>query len=364
MTACVMIMAGGTGGHVFPALAVADELQRRGVDVFWLGTRTGMEAELVAQAGIEIEWISIAGLRGKGLLGWLLAPFRLARAMFQSVVIIFRRRPMAILGMGGFVAGPGGLVGSLLHKPVLIHEQNAIAGLTNRVLSRRVYRVMQAFPQTFDDAKNPTTTGNPVRAEILAIPEPAQRLKERKGPLRLLVLGGSLGAQALNEIVPEVLNSLPEDERPEVWHQTGKRNIDEAMATYKSQKIAARVDPFIDDMAAAYAWADLVLCRSGALTISELAAAGVASLLVPYPHAVDDHQTANAAFLADNGAAKLLPQNELSREILQQLLQEFGDDCRNNNRAKLIKMAEQARCQAKPDAVKQVADMCMEACHG
>ncbi len=364
MTACVMIMAGGTGGHVFPALAVANELQQRGVEVFWLGTRTGMEADLVPRAGIEMEWISIAGLRGKGLLGWMLAPFRLARAMFQSATIIFRRRPMAILGMGGFVAGPGGMVASLLHKPVLIHEQNAIAGLTNRILSRRVYRVMQAFPKTFADSKKPFTTGNPVRIEIAALAEPAERLKDRKGPLRLLVVGGSLGAQALNEIVPEVLSCLSEDERPEVWHQTGKRNIDATKTIYQSQNIAARVDAFIADMAEAYAWADLVLCRSGALTVSELAAAGVASLLVPYPHAVDDHQTANAAFLADNGAAKLLPQNELNSEQLLQLLKEFNEDCQNNNRAKLIKMAEQARSQAKPDAVKQVADMCMEACHG
>ncbi len=363
-TARIMIMAGGTGGHVFPALAVAKELEARGAEVFWLGTRTGMEAQLVPQAGIEMEWISIAGLRGKGLLGWILAPFRLARAMFQSVVVIFRRRPMAVLGMGGFVAGPGGLVARLLRKPVLIHEQNAIAGLTNRLLAGRADKVMQAFPQTFEESKQLSTTGNPVRTEIAALPEPAERMSGREGSLRLLVLGGSLGAQALNETVPAALASLDEAERPEIWHQAGTRNIEAAKEHYKSNKVDARVEAFVDDMAEAYAWADLVLCRSGALTVSELAAAGVGSLLVPFPFAVDDHQTANARFLADNGAAKLLPQDELSSSHLAQLLMEFDRDCRNNQRGKLIEMAKQARSQAKPDAAKQVADLCLEVCNG
>jgi len=361
MNARIMIMAGGTGGHVFPALAVADELRARGAEVFWLGTRNGMEAELVPQAGIEIEWISITGLRGKGLLGWLLAPLRLARATFQSLEVIMRRRPMAILGMGGFVAGPGGLVTWLLRKPLLIHEQNAIAGLTNKLLARVANTVMQAFPDTFEKSDRVVDSGNPVRQEIIALAEPEQRFAGREGGLRLLVLGGSLGAQALNKTLPEALAMLPLEQRPEVWHQAGKRNIDAAQQAYKDAKVDAQVEPFISDMAEAYGWADLVLCRAGALTVSELAAAGVGAMLVPFPFAVDDHQTANARYLSDNGATLLLPQAELNAERLKEILTGFVRDCRENGRSELLQMASSARALAKPLAVKQVADLCMEA---
>jgi len=361
MSARIMIMAGGTGGHVFPALAVADELRARGAEVFWLGTRNGMEAELVPQSGIEMEWISISGLRGKGLLGWLLAPLRLLKATLQSLEVIMRRRPMAILGMGGFVAGPGGLVGWLLQKPLLIHEQNAIAGLTNKLLARVAGKVMQAFPNTFEKSDRLVDCGNPVREEIIALAEPAQRFANREGALRLLVLGGSLGAQALNEIVPEALAMLPTEQRPEVWHQAGKRNIAAAQQAYKDASVDARIEPFIADMAEAYAWADVVLCRAGALTISELAAAGVGAMLVPFPFAVDDHQTANARYLSDNGAALLLPQAELSAARLKEILTGFVRDCRENNRSEILQMASSARVLAKPLAVKQVADLCMEA---
>lgn len=361
MTARIMIMAGGTGGHVFPALAVAQELRARGAEVFWLGTRSGMEAELVPEAGIEMEWISISGLRGKGLLGWLLAPLRLAQAMFQSLAVILRRRPMVILGMGGFVAGPGGLVSWLLRKPLLIHEQNAIAGMTNRLLARLAGRVMEAFPDTFRNSGRVIETGNPVRKEIAALPEPGQRFAGRAGELRLLVLGGSLGAQALNEMVPQALAMMAADQRPEVWHQAGRRNIDAAQQCYKELSVAARVEPFIADMAAAYGWADLVLCRAGALTVSELAAAGVGAMLVPFPFAVDDHQSANARYLADHGAALLLPQSELSAARLKEILVGFIRDCAENNRTELLQMAEQARALARPQAVKQVAALCLEA---
>ncbi len=357
-------MAGGTGGHVFPALAVAHELRARGAEVFWLGTRNGMEAELVPQAGIEMEWITIAGLRGKGLLGWLLAPPRLARAVFQSLEVIMRRRPMAILGMGGFVAGPGGLVSWLLRKPLLIHEQNAVAGLTNKLLARVAGNVMQAFPNTFEKSNRVVNCGNPVREEIISLPAPAQRFANRNGALRLLVLGGSLGAQALNEVLPQALAMLPVEQRPEVWHQAGKRNIDVAQQTYKAANVNARIEPFITDMAEAYGWADVVLCRAGALTVSELAAVGVGAMLVPYPFAVDDHQTANGRYLSDSGAAILLPQAELDGERLKKMLTGFMRDCSENNRAELLQMANRARALAKPLAVKRVADLCMEAANG
>lgn len=362
MVARVLIMAGGTGGHVFPALAVANELRARGAEVVWMGTRHGMEAEIVPRAGIEMEWVSIAGLRGNGALGWVLAPLRLARACAQALGILLRRRPTAILGMGGFVSGPGGFVTWLVRKPLLIHEQNAIAGLTNRLLSRLADQVLEGFPNTFS-GKRVHTVGNPVRADIAALAPPAERYRARNDALRVLVVGGSLGAQALNDAMPQALALLPEAQRPQVWHQTGKRNIEAARAAYATAAVTARVEPFIDEMAAAYGWADLVICRAGALTIAELAAAGVASVLVPYPHAVDDHQTANAAFLQGVGAAILLPQPQLSAAGLKNLLLEFGADAMQGRR-RLLAMAEAARGQARTDATARVATLCMEAAHG
>ena len=351
----VMIMAGGTGGHVFPALAVAAELRERGADVFWLGTRQGLEAKLVPEAEISMEWVSVSGLRGKGFLVWLLAPWRLLWAALQVLSVILRQRPVVVLGMGGFVTGPGGVVTWLLRKPLVIHEQNAIAGLTNRLLAQLAQRVCEAFPDTFH-GKYVTHTGNPVRRAISALPVPEDRFNGRQGALRLLVMGGSLGARVLNEVVPAAIACL--SSRPEVWHQAGIRNIDDAVDHYRNANVTARVEPFIDDMAAAYEWADLVVCRAGALTIAELAAAGVGAILVPYPHAVDDHQTQNAAYLTNAGAALVIQQREFTREKLHALLVSLTD------RSRLLHMAQAARRLAMPHAAATVASMCWEAANG
>jgi UDP-N-acetylglucosamine--N-acetylmuramyl-(pentapeptide) pyrophosphoryl-undecaprenol N-acetylglucosamine transferase len=351
----VMIMTGGTGGHVFPALAVAAALRERGAEVFWLGTRQGLEAKLVPAAGIAMEWVSVSGLRGKGAAAWLLAPGRLLWAALQALAVMRRRRPGVVLGMGGFVTGPGGVAAWLSRTPLLIHEQNAIAGFTNRMLAPLAQRVMEAFPGSLR-GRHALHTGNPVRRAIAELPPPEQRFASRAGRLRLLVLGGSLGARALNELVPAAIARLAS--RPEVWHQCGARHIDEAHEHYRRAAVEARVEPFIDDMAAAYAWADLVLCRAGALTIAELAAAGVGAILVPYPHAVDDHQTRNAAYLAEADAAVVVQQHELSQERLCELLAALLD------RVHLAAMARAARCLARPDAAEQVAAQCFEAIRG
>lgn len=359
----VLVMAGGTGGHVFPALAVAEELRVQGVEVVWMGTRKGLEADVVPRAGFDMEWVSISGLRGKGFASWVLAPFKLALAMAQSLAIIMRRRPMMVLGVGGFVTGPGGFVAWLLRKPLVIHEQNALAGMTNRWLSRLATKVLEAFPGTFPEKLQVIATGNPVRAVIAALPSPEQRMTGRRGKLRVLVVGGSLGAQAFNQIVPEAVKRLAPDVRPEVWHQTGRRHIDAARESYQRADITARVEPFIDDMAAAYSWADLVLCRAGALTISELAAAGVGSILVPYPYAVDDHQTHNAAYLVKAGAALLLPQSQFNAESLSAALVRFCG-APDQGRGHLLKMAMTARSLAKPQATHDVVRWCLEVARG
>lgn len=356
----ILIMAGGTGGHVFPALAVAQELRRRGAEVSWLGTRAGIEAELVPQAGIDIDYISISGLRGKGALGWLLAPLRIVRALWQALAVLRRRQPQAVLGLGGFAAGPGGLAAWLTGRPLLIHEQNAVAGLTNRLLSRVAKQVMQAFPGTFPDEPWVSTCGNPVRPEIAALAAPEQRYAGRHGPLRLLVVGGSLGAMVLNETLPRALALLAPELRPLVRHQSGRRHLQQVGEVYRAAGVEAELLPFIDDMAAAYDWADLVLCRAGALTVSELAAAGVAAVLVPYPHAVDDHQTRNAAFLVDTGAALLLPQAAMSAETLAATLERFCVDPAAG-RAELCTMAQAARALARPEATAMVAEACLAA---
>lgn len=355
MSKRILIMAGGTGGHVFPALAVAEVLRAQNVEVQWLGTRAGLEADIVPRAGIPISFISVSGLRGKGWLSWLLAPSKLTVAFMQSLLLLMRLRPNAVLGMGGFVTGPGGFSAWLLDKPLLIHEQNAIAGLTNRLLAPLAKKALEGFPGSLR-VKQGLHTGNPVRAEIAAIAEPAQRLTGRSGALRLLVLGGSLGAQIFNEVVPKSLQALAPDERPELWHQAGTRNIDAARQHYQTAGVEARLAPFISDMAEAYAWADLVLCRAGALTVAELACAGVAAILVPYPHAVDDHQTHNARYLADAGAAVLVPQPDLTPVYLSNLLKEFGQA-----RNRLLDMAQAARNRAQPEAAAQVAALCREA---
>jgi len=351
----VMIMAGGTGGHIFPALAVAQDLMSRNVPVVWLGSRGGMEARLIPDTGIPIAWMKISGLRGKGVISWLLAPFKLMLAMGQALSALRQYRPLMVLGMGGFVAGPGGAMAAMLRIPLVIHEQNSVAGLTNRILSRMANRVLQAFPGSFGTETDIQTVGNPVRENITHVAIPAERMKNPGGQFKLLVIGGSLGAQAFNQSLPGAIARLPLSDRPEIWHQAGMKKIDEARAAYKAADVEARVDPFIEDMAAAYSWADLVICRAGALTVSELAAVGVASILVPYPYAVDDHQTGNARYLSDQGAAILMPQSEMSQERLAENILELS-----RNRQRLLGMAEMARRLSHPDATKQVADICLE----
>lgn len=359
----ILIMAGGTGGHVFPALAVAEYLRGQGVDVCWLGTHRGLEATLVPRAGIEIGYISIGGLRGTGWLGWALAPFRLVRALRQSRQLLRKYNPAAVLGMGGFVTGPGGVAGRMAGCPVLIHEQNAIAGMTNRWLARIASVVMEAFPATFPRRCRALHTGNPVRGAVLDLPAPRERFAGRgDSPLRLLVIGGSLGARALNETLPQALALLPQGSRPEVRHQSGIKLIDAARAAYQAAGVQAEVVPFIDDMAAAYCWADLVVCRAGAMTVSELACAGVASVLVPYPYAVDDHQTSNAEFLAHSGAALLVQQAELTPQWLADMIAGLGTPAQA--RRKLLEMAEFARVLAMPHATETVARKCMEVAYG
>ncbi len=350
----ILIMAGGTGGHVFPALAVADELRARGIPVIWLGTKAGIESRLVPQAGYPIEWMSITGLRGKNSLTLLLAPVRISLACWQALSVLLRKKPCAVLGMGGFASGPGGLMAWLIRKPLLVHEQNAVAGLTNKILARFASVVMQAFPNVFKQA---LTTGNPVRQSICAIEEPAMRINEKSSEkLRILVIGGSLGAVKLNEIIPLTLNKMQPVQRPEIIHQTGMKNIEATTSAYNSAGVEAKVEAFIDDMPAVYQWADLVICRAGAMTVFELAAAGIASILVPYPHAVDDHQTHNAFYLEKNGAAIIRQQHELSVDWLLEVINDFS-----NNRKKLLEMAVAARKLAIPGSAKTIADACARA---
>ena len=355
----VLIMAGGTGGHVFPALALARALQERSCEVIWLGTRRGIEARLVPAAGIPVEWISIGGLRGKGAATLLLAPFRLARALWESLAVMRRHRPQVVVGLGGFVSGPGGLAAWLSGRPLVIHEQNAVAGLTNRLLSRFARQVLEAFPQSFGPQRRTREIGNPVRREFFALPAPEARYAARSGALRLLVVGGSQGATRLNAVVPQALAQLGARLPVTVRHQAGERWIEPARAAYAAAGVQAEVVPFIDDIAAAYAWADLVVCRSGALTISELAAAGVPAVLVPFPAAVDDHQTRNAGFLVGQGAAVLIPEAALTPERLAAELERLGSD-----RAALLAMALRARALARPSATTDLADAALAAAAG
>lgn len=351
----IVIMAGGTGGHVFPALAVAERLRTRNVPVVWIGTRRGLEARLVPQAGIPMEWIGVAGLRGSGWKHRLTAPLMITKALFQTGVILRRLKPRLVLGMGGFVSGPGGLMARCLGIPLVIHEQNALAGMTNRWLARLSGQVLEAFPGSFPAWRRARVTGNPVRAAIAALPPPAERFAGRTGPARLLVVGGSQGALVLNRTVPQALALLSAEDRPDVWHQAGGRILDAAAEAYRTAGVEARLEPFIDDMAAAYGWADLVLCRAGAITVAELAAAGVGSVLVPFPYAVDDHQTANARFLERDGAAQLLPQPQLTAASLAESLKKLLGD-----RRRLLAMAEAARGLAQNDAAERVAAICLE----
>lgn len=354
----VMILAGGTGGHVFPALAVAKKIEQHNVPIIWVGTKKGIESKVVNKAGYRLEWIYVSGLRGKGLINYLVAPMKIIFAGLQSLWLMLKYRPCAVLGMGGFVAGPAGLMAALLRRPLIIHEQNAIAGLTNRLLAPFAKHILTGFPSTFV-RKNVEVVGNPVRTEIaqiqreFAIAEPASK------PIRVLVVGGSLGAQALNKVVPSALARIPENIRPEVWHQTGAQKLQHTQQVYESLNVDAQVDEFIEAMHEAYAWADIVICRAGAITVAELAVAGVGAIFVPYPYAVDDHQTANASALVNSGAGYLIQERELDEVKLANQLQDIA-----KNRSKLKGFAEAARNFAKPDAADDVAKVCLHVCTG
>jgi len=354
----ILIAAGGTGGHVYPALAVADYLREQGIKITWVGTEKGLEHRVVPAAGIPLEIISISGLRGKGLLNLLFVPLKLVVAIAQVIKVFIKVKPDAVLGMGGFVSGPCGLAAFILRKPLYLHEQNAVPGLTNKVLSYLATTTMQAFPNSFKN-KNIIAIGNPIRKDISEIVNPEERMAKREDNIRLLIIGGSLGAQALNENVPQALSELSNELQANIWHQTGKNKFDTTVKTYKKLNVEAKVTEFIEDMAEAYEWADLVICRAGALTISELANAGVAAILVPYPYAVDDHQTANAAYLTSVNAAILIPQEQLIpklKDSITELLQA--------GRTKLIEMAKAARGLAKPNATQEVAEVCLGVSHG
>jgi len=351
----VLIMAGGTGGHIFPGLAVAESLNRRHVPVRWLGAEGAMECQHVPAAGIKLDTLEISGLRGKGLAGWVRLPLQLIRAVSKAFVLFGKIRPSCALSFGGYAAGPGGLAARLRGIPLLVHEQNRIPGLTNRVLAVLAKCVFQAFPGTWPERLKAITSGNPVRRDLAELPPPEDRMNLRSGKARLLITGGSQGAQALNIVLPQALGRLSDLTVPEIRHQAGKGRAAQTAEAYAAVGINAQVEDFIGDMAQAYAWADLVVCRSGALTVSELAAAGVGAVLVPYPHAVDDHQTRNAEFLVAAGAARLLPESECDPQTLSCLLTELLGD-----RQVLLRMAKSARSTAMPDAADRIAEVCME----
>lgn len=344
------MMAGGTGGHVFPALAVARRLRDEGVQVLWIGTRRGFEATAVPAAGFDIAWINVAGIRGKSWREWLLAPLQLLRALLQALQILRRFRPALVMGMGGYAAGPGGLAAWMLRRPLIIHEQNAAAGTTNRLLSRLATQVVEAYPDTFPASAKRHTLGNPVRAELIDLPAPAARGVAAGSPLRILVLGGSLGALALNRLVPAALARMSLG--LQVTHQAG-RTLEQAQAAYAQAGVSAKVVGFIDDMATALAQTDLLICRAGALTLAEVATVGVASVLVPLPHAIDDHQTRNAEHLVAAGAAVMAPEAGLDAERLAAILQDMLSDP-----SRLLAMAVAARACAKPQATEAIAALC------
>ncbi len=354
-----LMMAGGTGGHVFPALATARALEEKGHQVYWLGASGGMEQRLIGETDIPLSLIHISGLRGKGKLALVLAPFRLMRALGEAFTIMRRIRPDCVVGMGGFVTGPGGVAAWLTRTPLVIHEQNAVAGLTNRLLVRFAKTVLEAFPGSFGGDVITRCTGNPVRTDLAQLPAPEQRLAERNGRLRVLVVGGSLGAQVFNQQVPAALAQMAEGDRPDVRHQCGEKNLDAARSAYEQAGVEARLEPFIKDMAEAYDWADVVLCRSGALTVSELCAAGVGAILVPFPHAVDDHQTQNGQQMVQAGAALMISQSRLTPDGLAETLEDLAKD-----RSRVMNMAKAARSLARPDATERVVNYCLEAAHG
>jgi len=349
-------MAGGTGGHVFPALAVARVLRERGVGVIWLGVPGSMESRLVPANGFPIEWVRVAGIRGKGVAAWLLAPWRIVKAVAQAAAVLRRVRPRSVLGAGGYVSGPGGIAAWLLRIPLLIHEQNAIAGMTNRWLARLATLVLEAFPGSFGPKVRARTIGNPVRADIAALPPPQARFAGRESRSHLLVFGGSQGALRLNAVLPLALAGVDPTVRPSVRHQTGERGLEAARAAYAQARVDAEVMPFIDDMAAAYAWADLAVCRAGAMTVTELQAAGLGAIFVPLAVATDDHQTRNADVMVAAGAARVIQERDLTPETMAAAIGELVRD-----RAQLLKMADAARGTRVIDAAAQLADLCIAA---
>jgi UDP-N-acetylglucosamine--N-acetylmuramyl-(pentapeptide) pyrophosphoryl-undecaprenol N-acetylglucosamine transferase len=347
----VLIMAGGTGGHIFPGIAVAQELERRKVPVIWLGGKTGLETRLVPQHGIALQTLDISGVRGKGVGALLRMPFKLAGAVLAARKLIRRHEPRSALALGGYAAAPGGIAARLLKVPLVVHEQNRIPGKTNRLLAKKATRVLSGFDGVFPGAE---WVGNPVRESIAKIAAPEQRYTLRSGALKLLVLGGSQGAQSLNAALPEVLRRRGTKLPVEVRHQCGEAHFDKARHAYLAAGIDAQVVPFEKDMAGAYAWADLVICRSGALTLAELAAAGAPSILVPFPHAVDDHQTKNAEAMVAAGGALLVAEGADFTGRLGKAIESIGD------RARLLAMAKAARMLAKPDAAARIAQVCLE----
>jgi UDP-N-acetylglucosamine--N-acetylmuramyl-(pentapeptide) pyrophosphoryl-undecaprenol N-acetylglucosamine transferase len=353
----VLIMAGGTGGHVFPGLAVAQRLREEGIEVHWLGTQKGLEAKLVPEAGIPIHYISISGIRGKGWKDLALAPWRLTGAIMQSIKVLRQLRPDVVIGMGGFVSGPGGIACGLLRIPLVIHEQNAKPGTTNKWLASIAKKVLEGFPNTFVQRQKVVTIGNPVRIQIIKLPQPTERFANRENPLRLLIVGGSLGAAAINRLVPQALAKMPLAERPIVLHQTGEKHFAETQKAYTDAGVSADIKPFIVEMDKAYEWADIVLCRSGALTVAELCAAGVGAILVPFPFAIDDHQTANANFMVKEEAAYLIQQADLTTDNLVSLLKQLYAD-----RKKCVAMAQSAYKLRKIDATDEVLRICQEIC--
>lgn len=347
----ILVMAGGTGGHVYPAMAVADYLKAHGWQVVWLATEGGMENRLIEGKGYAKAMMTMQGVRGKGLKGWLLLPVKLTKALMQARRAIQQHQPNVVLGMGGFAAFPGGLMAKLMGKPLIVHEQNSIAGLTNKVLSAVANRVLVAFPNVLSERAQ--LVGNPVRQDLTELPLPDKRYATQKGKLKLLVVGGSLGAAALNDVLPKALATFPEDVRPEVVHQAGEKHIEVLKRNYQQAGVKADAKAFIHDMAAAYQWADLVICRAGALTVAEISCVGIASVLVPFPFAVDDHQTTNAQYLAENGAAILVQQSAFDVIKATEIL-------RGMTREKCLEMAVRAKQLAKPDATVTVAKICME----
>ncbi|MDM0114582.1 undecaprenyldiphospho-muramoylpentapeptide beta-N-acetylglucosaminyltransferase [Variovorax sp. J22R133] len=345
-----LVMAGGTGGHIFPGLAVAEALRERGWRVHWLGAPTGMEQQLVPPRGFEFEAVQFGGVRGKGLTTLVFLPMRLLRAFWQSIAVVRRVKPDVVVGLGGYISFPGGMMSVLLGKPLVLHEQNSVAGLANKVMASVADRVFTAFPNVLKNAK---WVGNPLRAAFLSQPDPAARFAGRTGPLKLLVVGGSLGAKALNSIVPQALARIAPGERPVVLHQSGAKQIDELRANYAAANVEAELTPFIEETADAYAAADLIVARAGASTVTEIAAVGAAALFVPFPSAVDDHQTTNARFLVDNGGGWLVQQSELTPELLSDLLQK-------THRAALLERAIKAKSLQKTEAVIEVVRACEE----